>query len=236
RMRMQLEACEIREPDERGRITRHDLLRRASGREAQLDDVDPLGTLLRRTLLIEEFAVDAVRIPHEHVRSSARGAERAVRDRKIVANMIVLRVPAGREQHLLRIQHRYFPAGNFDRLDFARLRHSGDLSQAIRATSRVPARVSIPIERLKAAVIAPAERSVQQRISHAKPALHHSAKLAEFLLPHAALLTNNDSCRTRNSVLRCSRLQGQIRRKAKTQSRSEEHTSELQSREKLVCR
>src|SRR5690606_3655500 len=71
RMRMQLEACEIREPDERGRITRHDLLRRASGREAQLDDVDPLGTLLRRTLLIEEFADrKSTRLNSSHVKIS----------------------------------------------------------------------------------------------------------------------------------------------------------------------
>src|SRR5690606_35472333 len=84
-MRMKLEAREIREPDERSRIARHDLFSRSPGREAKLDDVDPVGTLLRGTLLIEERALDADRVAYEHVRASPCGVQRAVGDGHVVA-------------------------------------------------------------------------------------------------------------------------------------------------------
>ena len=43
RMRVEFEAGEVRHPGQPCRITRHDFLRGATGREAQRDDVDPGG-------------------------------------------------------------------------------------------------------------------------------------------------------------------------------------------------
>jgi hypothetical protein len=67
RMRMQLEAREIRHPGERCGIARHHLFRTAAGGKTQGYHFDPRWPRLRRTLLIEELARDAVRITHQHV-------------------------------------------------------------------------------------------------------------------------------------------------------------------------
>ena len=63
----------------------------------QRDDLDPGGPRSRRALLVEELAVDAVRIAHEHVRPAAGAAQRAVGDGEVVAHEIELGVarPAG---------------------------------------------------------------------------------------------------------------------------------------------
>ena len=78
RVRVQLETSEVREPGERRRIARHDLLRRAPRREAQLDHLDPGRPALGRPLLIEVLAFDAVGIAHEHVRPAAGAAQRSL--------------------------------------------------------------------------------------------------------------------------------------------------------------
>ena len=52
------------------------------------------GPRLRRALLVEELAADAVRIAHEHVRPSAGAAQRAVGDGEVVAREIELGVAA----------------------------------------------------------------------------------------------------------------------------------------------
>jgi len=72
RVRMQLEAGQVCHPHERGGVARHDFFRRPARRKFQRDDLDPRRTRLGRALLVEELAVDAVRIPHEHVRAIAR--------------------------------------------------------------------------------------------------------------------------------------------------------------------
>ena len=74
---MQLEAREIRHPEERGRIARHDFLGESAGRKFQRDHVDPVGTRPRRALLIEEFAAHPVGISDEY--SSVFRRQREVR-------------------------------------------------------------------------------------------------------------------------------------------------------------
>ena len=79
RMRMELEAGEVGHPGQRRGIARHHLLGQASGREGERHHLDPLRARLRRALLVEELALDSVRVAHQHVGSAAgaRAARRA---------------------------------------------------------------------------------------------------------------------------------------------------------------
>ena len=110
RMRVQLEAGEIGHPRERRRVARHDFFGGAARRKLQRDDFDPRRPRLRRPLLEEELAVDAVRIADEHVRPAASAAQRAVGDREVVANEIQLGYAGARKQDLARIRYRNLPA------------------------------------------------------------------------------------------------------------------------------
>jgi hypothetical protein len=56
-----------------------------------VDDLDPRRPRSRRALLVEELAVDAVRVADEHVRPPARAAERPVGDREVVLHDVELR-------------------------------------------------------------------------------------------------------------------------------------------------
>ena len=112
RVRVQLETSEVREPGERRRVARHDLLRDAARREAQLDHIDPGRAALGRALLIEVLAFDAVGIAHEHVRAAAGAAQRSFRDGDVVAREVELGVLRLREQHLVRVRDRDFPPGD----------------------------------------------------------------------------------------------------------------------------
>ena len=122
RMRMQLDAREVRHPGERGRIARHHFFRGAARRKFQRHHFDPLRPRFRRALLIEKFLADAVGVAHQHVRAAAGAAQRAFGHREVVANQVELGVARFWEQHLVRIGDRHFPA--VDRQDLAfRLRH-----------------------------------------------------------------------------------------------------------------
>jgi len=115
-MRMELEAAQVREPSKCSGIARHDLFGRTPGGELELGHFDPLWPRSRGTLLIEELAFDSVRIPNEHVRSSARTLERARRNGEVVAHEIELRVLSFREEHLVRPRDRDRPASDHERL------------------------------------------------------------------------------------------------------------------------
>ena len=121
---MQLEAGEVGHPGQRRGIARHDLLGGPARREPQRDHFYPVGSRLRRPLLVEELAVDAVRIADEHVRPPAGGAQRAIGDREVVAHEIELRVASLREKHLARVGDRDFPARNRQQLMFDPARHA----------------------------------------------------------------------------------------------------------------
>ncbi|HZA33497.1 MAG TPA: non-homologous end-joining DNA ligase [Vicinamibacterales bacterium] len=103
-MRVQLEACEVRHPRQHRCISRHDLFRGPARRKLQLHDLDPLGARVGRTLLVEELAVDAVGVAHQHVRSISRRAQRAVGDGQVVLRHVQLGVTRLGKQHLTRIR------------------------------------------------------------------------------------------------------------------------------------
>ena len=97
RVRVELEAGQVGHPCERRRVTRHDFLRRPAGWKLQRRDFDPVGPSLRRPLLVEKFVVDAVRIPHQYVRSSSRAAQRALRNGQVYWTRSSFVYPASRK-------------------------------------------------------------------------------------------------------------------------------------------
>ena len=91
RMRMQLEAREVRHPRELGRMPRDHLVGAATRREADRRDLELGGPLGRRPLLEEEGAADTVGIADQHAGTTAGAAERPVGDRHVVLHEIELR-------------------------------------------------------------------------------------------------------------------------------------------------
>jgi hypothetical protein len=126
RVRMQFEARQVREPHERRRITRHDLLRTISRREVQLRHFDPGRPIFGGALLVEVLARDAVGIAHEHVRAAAGATQRTCCHRDVIARKVELGVPRLREQELLRVRDNHFAPGNADNLGFAACGHLDD--------------------------------------------------------------------------------------------------------------
>src|SRR4051812_5775208 len=92
RMRVELEAGEVRHPSERRGVARHHLIGATARREAQLDHLDPVRPGLRRALLVEELAIDSVRVAHQHVRPATRAPQRALGHRDVVAHEVELGV------------------------------------------------------------------------------------------------------------------------------------------------
>ena len=105
-MRVQFQAREVGHPDERRGIARDDFFGAAPRRESQRHDVDPGRARLRRAFLVEEFAVDSVRVPDEDVGTAAGSAERSLGDHEIVTREIELRVAGLRKQDFLRVGDR----------------------------------------------------------------------------------------------------------------------------------
>ena len=138
RMWMQLEASEIREPRERRRVARHDFLRSPTRGEAQLDHFDPRRAAVRRALLIEVLALDAVGVAHQHVRSPAGAAQRSFAHGDVVTDEVELRVLRLREQHLVRIRDRDLAPGDIEDFSCAVLDHNG--GQANRKQQPSPTR------------------------------------------------------------------------------------------------
>ena len=90
RMRMQLDAAEVDNPRQPRRVVDHDLLGRAPRRKRQRHRAQPRRPLVGRALLVERLALGAVDEALEHDRPIADAAERAVRDRQVVANQVQL--------------------------------------------------------------------------------------------------------------------------------------------------
>ena len=93
RMRVEVEAAEVRDPGQRRRIAQHDLLSGPAGRERERDRVDPLRSLVRGALLEEELARRAVDETLERHRPPASATQRALGDREVVAHEVHLGVP-----------------------------------------------------------------------------------------------------------------------------------------------
>jgi hypothetical protein len=121
-MRMQLEAAQVRHPRQRRRIARDDLLGGAAGREAERDDLDPLRARVRGTLLVEELAVDPVRVTDEDIRPAARPPQRALRDGNVIPDDVELGDTGLGEVHLAGVRDRDLAPRDLedDRLRLAR--------------------------------------------------------------------------------------------------------------------
>src|SRR4051794_34424236 len=102
-MRMKLEAAEVRHPRQRRRIARYQLFGAAAGRKLELHDLEPVRATRRCTLLEEELAIDAVRIAHQHVRATARTAQRAFCHSDVIAGDVELGDPCRWKKYLRRV-------------------------------------------------------------------------------------------------------------------------------------
>jgi len=111
-MRMELQAGKIGHPRQRCGIARNNFFGRSAGRKAQRDGLDPGRPRLRRALLIEILAVNAIWITDEHVRPTARTAQRSVGDGNVVTDHIQLCVARLRKKNFAGVTDRDFLAGN----------------------------------------------------------------------------------------------------------------------------
>ena len=119
RMRIQVDAAEIDDPRQLGRVTQDDLVRRPTRRKGQLDRLDPVRPRLGRSLLEEEVPGGAVHEPFHGHRPAAGAAQRPVGDGDVVANEIALGVAGLGEVDLVRVADRDRPTGNLPLLGLA---------------------------------------------------------------------------------------------------------------------
>ena len=101
RMRVQLETRQVGHPHEGGRLPGHDLFGRPAGRETSARRHRAIGSRLRRPLLEEEFAVDAVGIADQDVGPAAGALQGPLGDGDVVAGKVELGV-AGQGNRTLR--------------------------------------------------------------------------------------------------------------------------------------
>ena len=104
RVRVEIDATEVDDPGELGRVAQHHFAGGAPGGELQLHGLDPEWPRLRGPLLEEENALRAVHVPLQRHRPATRPTQRAPGDRQVIADQIELRVSALREEDLLRIR------------------------------------------------------------------------------------------------------------------------------------
>ena len=102
---MQLDAAEVRNPREAGGVGDHGKVRLVAGRVIDVDGLEPLGMRIRHPFLIEEVAVDAVRVPLHLHRPLAHVVEHRVGDVDVVLHEIAFGQAALREEDLLRVCH-----------------------------------------------------------------------------------------------------------------------------------
>ena len=110
RMRVEVNTAQVDHPYQLRGITHHDLAGGPARREAQLDRLDPVRPAVRRSLLEERLALGPVHEPLERHRAPMDTADRAVRDREVVADEVDLRVASTREEDLVRVADRHFPS------------------------------------------------------------------------------------------------------------------------------
>jgi len=88
---MELDAPEVHDPREPRGVVDDDLLGGSPRREAERHRAQPLGSIVRRALLIERLAVGAVDEPLEHDGPIANTEQGTRRDREVIADEIELR-------------------------------------------------------------------------------------------------------------------------------------------------
>ena len=106
RVRVEVDAAEVGDPGQAGRVVDDDLVGGPAGREGQGRRPDELGHVLRRPLLEERLPGGAVDEPLERHRPPAGAAQRPVGDRQVVLDEVELGVAGLREVDLARVRDR----------------------------------------------------------------------------------------------------------------------------------
>ena len=143
RVRVQVEAAEVGDPDQAGRIVEDDLVGGSSGRERQLDRSNPFGPRIRRPLLEEVLAFRPIHESLEGHRPAAGAAQRPIRDGQVVGHEVALGVARSGEEDLVRVADGDPPARDLD--EFALVRHCRTIARRLRrahATERDGCRVT----------------------------------------------------------------------------------------------
>ena len=135
RMGVEVDAAEIGDPGEPGRLAQDDLVGGSSGRKRQLGRVDPVRSVFGRSLLEERLALSAVDEAFEGHRPTGDAAQRTVGDREVVVDQVHLGVAGLGEVDLVRVRHRDFSAAALE--DFLAGRHAQH-DTAVRPSSARP--------------------------------------------------------------------------------------------------
>ena len=106
RVRVEVDAAEVGDPGEPGRVVDDDLVGGPPGREGQGGGPDELGQVLGRPLLEERLPGGAVHEPLQRHRPTTGAAQRPVRDGQVVLHEVELGVTRLREVDLPRIGDR----------------------------------------------------------------------------------------------------------------------------------
>ncbi len=96
---------EVRRPGDLRELGHAELVGVPAGRERDARRLDPLGTLLGHALLVDLLALDPVREAAQLRRPLAQRPHDPLADREVVVDEVALRVPRGREEHLVRVRH-----------------------------------------------------------------------------------------------------------------------------------
>ena len=90
RVRVQLDAAQVHDPGEAGRVVHDQLVGGATRGERQRDGLEPVGPLVGRALLVEGLALGAVDEALQDDGAVADSDERALGDREVVADDVEL--------------------------------------------------------------------------------------------------------------------------------------------------
>jgi len=131
RVRVEVDAAQIDDPEQLCRVPDHDLLGGAAGGEAQLDGLDPFRPRLGRALLKEGLAAGALDEALERHRPPVDPANRALGDGRVVVDELELGVPGLGKEDLARVGDDDLAAPDLQDLDL--VRHAND-SNSERAT------------------------------------------------------------------------------------------------------
>ena len=138
RVRVEVDAAEVGDPGEAGRIVDHDLVGGPAGGEARARPSGcQSGRLSGARFWKKNSPAGAVRVALEGHRPAARAAQRALRDREVVADQVELRDGAAgglREEDLVRVRDRHLAAGDLE--DLGSGRHGPEDTGPVEGASR----------------------------------------------------------------------------------------------------
>ena len=116
RVRIEVDAAEVDDPGQLGRVAHDDLRGGPTGREAQLHRLDPRRPRLGRPLLEEEVAAGAVHEALEGHRPAGHAAQRPVGHGEVVAHEVELGRPDLGEEDLVRVRDHDLAADDLEHL------------------------------------------------------------------------------------------------------------------------